>query len=329
MQDMIYHYCSVGTFLNILQHKTIRLSDLNKLNDDSEMKALLEPLTERLTSLLTERFSSEKFLILGCDNKTAIRVLVNLIIQKIYKHTNTLIYGACFSKNNDLLSQWCKYADNTQGVAIGFNTSLLKKLVDFGNSIANDEQERLFSIEEVCYLPKGNVLPDEFACHAQEMADMIYYLINSQQTDTLISESESLGGFLSLDRTILLQSSARFKGYNFREEEEVRIIFNDDLDSFDDSWAESYRWKEPDLSSPIQKLFPSAMQFRATENNIISYFDLDFSKYSGYNDSIIREIVLGPNCHLSFADISHLLLHFNFFNVDEINIMRSKSTYRI
>lgn len=33
MIDIIYHYCSLETFVQIIKNKTIRLSDLNKTND--------------------------------------------------------------------------------------------------------------------------------------------------------------------------------------------------------------------------------------------------------------------------------------------------------
>ena len=34
---MVYHYCSVDTFLKIIQNKSLRLSDIGKSNDYSEL----------------------------------------------------------------------------------------------------------------------------------------------------------------------------------------------------------------------------------------------------------------------------------------------------
>lgn len=31
--NLIYHYCSMNTFMEIIKNKTIRLSDLNKANN--------------------------------------------------------------------------------------------------------------------------------------------------------------------------------------------------------------------------------------------------------------------------------------------------------
>lgn len=40
MTDLLYHYCNVETFLNIIRNKTIRLSDITKSNDNMEGKWL-------------------------------------------------------------------------------------------------------------------------------------------------------------------------------------------------------------------------------------------------------------------------------------------------
>jgi hypothetical protein len=40
--DTVYHYCSLETFLNIINNKTIRLSDINKSNDYLETKTTIE-----------------------------------------------------------------------------------------------------------------------------------------------------------------------------------------------------------------------------------------------------------------------------------------------
>lgn len=43
MEDMIlYHYCGVETFLNIIKFHTLRLSDLCKSTDSLELKSLME-----------------------------------------------------------------------------------------------------------------------------------------------------------------------------------------------------------------------------------------------------------------------------------------------
>ena len=41
MRDIVYHYCSIDTFFSIIHNSTLRLSDINKVNDYSERKWIL------------------------------------------------------------------------------------------------------------------------------------------------------------------------------------------------------------------------------------------------------------------------------------------------
>lgn len=36
-ENLLYHYCSLDTFLSIVQNRTIRLSDITKSNDAKEL----------------------------------------------------------------------------------------------------------------------------------------------------------------------------------------------------------------------------------------------------------------------------------------------------
>ena len=55
MKQLVYHYCSLSTLLNILEHKTIRLSDINKQNDTNESKALLHITRNRAIQIMLSR----------------------------------------------------------------------------------------------------------------------------------------------------------------------------------------------------------------------------------------------------------------------------------
>ena len=48
---MVYHYCSVGTFLNIIKNHTLRMSDVLKSTDDMEAKSLLDAVKKRIFEL--------------------------------------------------------------------------------------------------------------------------------------------------------------------------------------------------------------------------------------------------------------------------------------
>ncbi|WP_181174147.1 DUF2971 domain-containing protein [Mesorhizobium sp. B2-3-11] len=108
-----YHYCSVDTFLSIAQYKTIRLSDINTMNDFSEMHWAYERFEEAANKVF-ETYDREFF---------------DFIDASIRNNAmNILPFLSCFSTDGDVLSQWRAYADNGSGVSVGFDSSKLKQL---------------------------------------------------------------------------------------------------------------------------------------------------------------------------------------------------------
>lgn len=57
---------------------------------------------------------------------------------------------------------------------------------------------------------------------------------------------------------------------------------------------------------------------------IVSYLDL---KYDTMDEMPVKEIILGSDCKVGENDVYHLL-GFYGYDVDDINILRSKLSYR-
>lgn len=98
-ENIFYHYCSLDTLHKIIEGKTIRLSNIDRMNDSNEGKDI------------------EKFV------KDIIEDMHESLKEQYY---NQRIYISCFSKGKDILSQWRAYGDNGKGVAIGFDLSELQ-----------------------------------------------------------------------------------------------------------------------------------------------------------------------------------------------------------
>jgi len=103
----LYHYCSAETFQKIIRGQSIRLSSLLLSNDSSEGSLLSKFLSELI---------SDKAI------NGSIRDLMEIIRK--YKGGR----GFCLTPENDLLSQWCRYADDGQGLSIGFSYEYLESL---------------------------------------------------------------------------------------------------------------------------------------------------------------------------------------------------------
>ncbi|SCJ52561.1 Protein of uncharacterised function (DUF2971) [uncultured Clostridium sp.] len=97
--NIFYHYCSLDTLHKIIEGKTIRLSNIDRMNDSNEGKDI------------------EKFA------KDIIDTMPESLREQYY---NQRIYISCFSKGKDILSQWRAYGDDGKGVAIGFDLSELQ-----------------------------------------------------------------------------------------------------------------------------------------------------------------------------------------------------------
>ena len=105
---LVYHYCSIETFLSIIQNSVLRLTDIEKSNDYSE-RVYME-------TLILKQFQKK-------INNNLNGYLLDNFIVKYYQslYTSSNLYASCFSEDGDLLSQWRAYADNGTGVSIGFS----------------------------------------------------------------------------------------------------------------------------------------------------------------------------------------------------------------
>lgn len=109
MPDTLYHYCSTEAFRSIVSSASIRLSSLTQSNDSREGREISE-----VFNTIRERRHPEAS---------------PAFFASIERHgLNFNAYGFCLSAKRDRLSQWRGYADDANGVCIGFNVESLKKL---------------------------------------------------------------------------------------------------------------------------------------------------------------------------------------------------------
>ena len=101
---LLYHYTSIEVFESILTNRSVWLSDLAKMNDSMERSWVSTLFKEVWLDCL-----ESKRAIIDAD-----AYFYDFEIDKIP------VFAICLSAAGDLLSQWRAYADDGQGVAIGF-----------------------------------------------------------------------------------------------------------------------------------------------------------------------------------------------------------------
>ncbi|AOR58829.1 DUF2971 domain-containing protein [Pectobacterium parmentieri] len=273
---IIYHYCSPEAFISIAKNKKLWLSATNNMNDSAEGVWLIETL------------------------KKVLSINVNSINRSsrdyIYNHlflNNNIKFISCFSKENDLLSQWRAYAQDGEGVAIGFDEDKFELSSGFASN--HPDPKESIKINDVLYL--NNVELE--AAIIQILRK--HGIILSDGKDEISSEMlVKLSAELSFLSTIV-------KNVSFKEEKEKRITY-----------STLVMGNGEDNSTVI--LYPfGEMHYRISGSFLTSYFEFGFK-----NDAIV-ETIRGPKNKFSQYDIE------TFMGLNGLGLARahrSTATYR-
>lgn len=136
---VLYHYCSIETFYNIVINKNLWLTDSYSTNDYMENRWILSKIKQVLTTIIND------------DN----REYFDKVIQT-YNMNNIIPFISCFSETGDLLSQWRAYTNDGTGLAIGFNTDYfrLKHELPYTMAVFN---ENSIGLHEIIYDEKKQI----------------------------------------------------------------------------------------------------------------------------------------------------------------------------
>lgn len=276
----IYHYTSVAGALAILTTQTIWLSSAATMNDHAEGKwleqRLLDHETERAMSMGQAR---------SLDESEAMRAMWQLVFSSALAPQ---AYLACFSAAPDMLSQWRAYADDGQGIAIGFDPNDGRLPIVQGPPHSNIGPGLECTLSEVRYLDDPT---------AAQFVDLLEVALA-----TGIESSEFFNAQLAL-------SAARWRTKNpaFMEEREWRIVnlpheFDHDIGGGNTA-----------ISIVGQR------EFRSAAGRLTSYYAMPFGL------DAVCEIVLGPRCAVDERELALLLRQHGY---DGVTVRRSSATYR-
>lgn len=144
MSDLVYHYCSIESFIKIVEGKSLKFSDIKKSNDDKEIELLWQYYSEYI-----EKNSSNPY----------VKSSLNYFKEEQMNATDFLV--CCFSNTKDALHLWNCYAN--KGVAIGFRKDALiewsKSIAFLNNGIyRREDKDNSFAIyDDVKYYEKSDI----------------------------------------------------------------------------------------------------------------------------------------------------------------------------
>ena len=315
---MVYHYCNVGTFLNIIKNHTLRMSDIFKSTDNLEAKAILDSVQNRIYDMYVKDGGFASSPIYGMDKDNAFKYILEKVMKNIRADSERLYYVACFSEKYDLLGQWREYADKSRGIAIGFDEKWFIELC----KTAND----MFRFEKVQYGHKDKNVDEIIQDRAELIYSGILKDIDSFNTQALLKSQFKVSYDIVLAKRMLYEDSIFVKRKEFEIEQEWRLVLDDEIEKIRDDWEYYYNWKNEECNSQdlIHRIFPNALEFMERNGKIVSYLDL---KYDTMAEMPVKEIILGSDCKVDESDVYHLL-GFHGYDVDNIKILRSELSYR-
>lgn len=136
--NLVYHYCNVSAAMSILKEKEIWLTDIRNLSDGNESIGVYKMFFNLLEKQDTKR---QLISMLECSKESG---AIQLYETPLGAYPE---YIACFSKNPDLVSQWIAYADDGQGLAIGFDEKSFNDITD--ESILEYKSVSYVSVEDI------------------------------------------------------------------------------------------------------------------------------------------------------------------------------------
>ncbi len=278
--SIIYHYCSPFAFQQIIEKKCLWLSATNNLNDFTEGAWAIHAFDNVLRRIVNDKNND----------------WLNHI-NSLYRNNNvTPKYVTCFSKDGDILSQWRAYAQNGEGVSIGFDEDELV-LAGRGDSSA-EEKFRYPTLIDVKYMDIPQL--------ESEISDILHAGFDISE-----ARKDQQMGF-EYNMKTLFHLGDLFSGVKnpaFLEEREKRMVFTTMVSGF------------PNLNANmLTNMAMGPMKHRISGGFLSSYFDFNFSIKKP-----IREIILGPRNRFSNYDVDTFL---GFNDCIDVKFERSKATYR-
>jgi hypothetical protein len=256
--DIIYHYCSSETFVNVIINGTIRFSDANLLNDAEEGRWGYDCFIETANRILKRQEIPDVF------PEVTVEFIDRLDAIWFASRLRLASFIACFSSDGDSLSQWRAYADDGMGFSIGFSAKALQNAMPV--QILNVLYEREQQIREMAVIIGAAYL--EFVEQGSDL-----------EADWLFERAAEFAA-----------SAIALKNPAWRDEKEVRCHHVVDVQISED------RWVLTDGGGVVDRkdVTGERVGFQVRKGTIVPILDLPFRRAG--EPSPIREIVTGPRC---------------------------------
>ena len=277
--EVIYHYCDLPAFKGIAEEKAIWLSDVRFCNDYMEHNWLQEIFDLEIETLRHQQQSG----------------FHDALAKEKANHREHLAFVACFSEENDLLSQWRAYADDGAGVALGFNTQYFE--LNHYTPMYGIDETVTQGLVQVCY-------------DTDKQQQLVTNILNRYREESK-QESADVSKVATDCYFDLQMASISCKNPAFKEEKEWRIVYRPIIQRTTDGLK-------------IQG-GNDQVAFRTSHSDLVPYFKLNIAEPKDVQP--VREIVRGPRQGPN-TDLDVLTWFLQKNNFEVSYLMRSQATYR-
>lgn len=298
---MLYHYCGLETFINILENKSLWLSDVRKSNDKDELEHLKR---EAVVQLLTaqNKYLKHYSQAEGFTYDFEAMEEINVAAESYVKTEALITWVFCLSEESDLLSQWRGYGDNGAGISIGFDFEYLNQL----NTIDQVESKIMFSLKPIKYGRESAI--DHFA--------------PILATENIPMDFEKFKRLCEMASLSVFAEAPFYKNDSFAEEKEWRIALTH-MHKYMSTLANG----QPLIGDIKNYFMLGDSGYVVKDKQIISHVELLFTDAK----KAIKEIIIGPKCNMTVVDMKLYLVSAGWLDDvkdESISIRRSKSSYR-
>lgn len=295
--DILYHFTSLDTFINIIKNDSFLLFDIKKSNDPLEGKFSITVLEKALNMLSNNEEIDDEF----CKSVTPEFIKFRKNIEES-QNDDKLITASCFCTLDHELSLWRSYGDDGKGVAIGVAQSVLEEI----------RKKEGFQFKKIKYLDESEYI---------DCAKKFWHLIYSEKDKYIEAKKnwctpgggigyEDIPAYIKLRKKLheFYMDGFFIKEKPNSDENEYRLLYSQDMT----------KYILPGIATP-EDVNENVDGF--VVNNVFKLF-YKLSAKKKYMDSkqLINDVLLGPKCEASVNEIKMFLCKY------EINVNAVKTS---
>ncbi len=306
LPKVLYHYCATETFNLIIKNKTLRLSNVERSNDNREKKVMKEVAYE----VLLEEYQKNPFPIPMVDGTLSkdpalFPCFWTKVGELAYKKFRHITFSISLSQQNNSQILWERYGNNYDGVVIGLDTS------SFNDAFQSDKRElqafygtRFSPYEYFLDLYKVVYTPSE-------QINLIKQLYRECFVQSGICDSLDQNRILAAGATFflnLIMLSAKCKDEPHKAEKEYRAVVNVMQSHLDEEQAINIFNSQLNENTRCTSIRYASNHH---SGDLACYVDLKLEKFD--LKSLICSVYIGASSSLSEKDV-YALLKQNGFN---------------